>query len=63
MRPGLRGLTIGFVGAFLVATAGTGVASYRLALGTIERLADLQARGVLTAEEFQAKKAELLARL
>ncbi len=26
-------------------------------LGTIERLADLHARGVLTAEEFQAKKA------
>jgi hypothetical protein len=32
-------------------------------LGTIERLADLHARGVLTAPEFQAKKAELLARL
>ena len=32
-------------------------------LATIERLADLHARGVLTAEEFQAKKAELLARL
>ncbi len=32
-------------------------------LSTIERLADLHARGVLTAQEFQAKKAELLARL
>lgn len=32
-------------------------------LATIERLADLHTRGVLTAEEFQAKKAELLARL
>jgi Short C-terminal domain len=29
----------------------------------IERLADLHAKGVLTAEEFAAKKAELLARL
>ncbi len=32
-------------------------------LATIERLADLHARGVLTADEFQAKKAELLGRL
>jgi hypothetical protein len=29
----------------------------------IERLAELHARGVLTAEEFSAKKAELLSRL
>ncbi len=33
------------------------------ALGTIERLADLRARGILDEAEFQAKKAELLARL
>jgi hypothetical protein len=32
-------------------------------LGTIERLADLHARGVLTEQEFRDKKAELLARL
>jgi hypothetical protein len=32
-------------------------------IGIIERLADLHARGVLTDQEFQAKKAELLARL
>lgn len=32
-------------------------------LATIERLADLHARGVLTEQEFSAKKAELLARL
>nr|WP_238204465.1 SHOCT domain-containing protein [Methylobacterium aerolatum] len=32
-------------------------------LTTIERLADLHKRGVLTDQEFQAKKAELLARL
>ncbi len=30
---------------------------------TIERLADLQQKGILSAEEFAAKKAELLARL
>jgi hypothetical protein len=30
---------------------------------TIERLADLRAKGILTDEEFQAKKAELLGRL
>lgn len=32
-------------------------------LGTIERLAELHGRGVLTDEEFAQKKAELLARL
>ena len=29
----------------------------------IERLADLHARGILTADEFQAKKTDLLSRL
>jgi hypothetical protein len=32
-------------------------------LATIERLAELHARGVLTEREFSDKKAELLARL
>jgi Short C-terminal domain len=32
-------------------------------LGTIQKLADLHAAGVLSADEFSAKKAELLARL
>ena len=32
-------------------------------LSLIERLAELRAKGVLTEEEFAAKKAELLARL
>lgn len=32
-------------------------------LGLLEKLADLQARGILSAEEFAAKKTELLARL
>ena len=32
-------------------------------LATLERLAELHARGVLTEQEFSAKKAELLARL
>ena len=31
--------------------------------GKIERLAELHARGILTAQEFEAKKAELLGRL
>jgi hypothetical protein len=30
---------------------------------TIEKLAGLRAKGILTEDEFQAKKAELLARL
>ena len=32
-------------------------------LATIERLAELHARGVLTEQEFAQKKGELLARL
>jgi membrane protease subunit (stomatin/prohibitin family) len=32
-------------------------------MGTLERLADLKAKGILTAEEFDAKKAELLKKL
>jgi hypothetical protein len=32
-------------------------------IGKIERLADLHAKGILTNEEFQSKKAELLSRL
>ena len=32
-------------------------------LATIEKLADLRARGILTDEEFSTKKAELLGRL
>jgi hypothetical protein len=32
-------------------------------LRTIEKLADLRQKGVLTEEEFAAKKSELLARL
>jgi hypothetical protein len=31
--------------------------------GSIERLADLRAKGVLSDDEFSAKKAELLSRL
>jgi hypothetical protein len=32
-------------------------------MATIEKLADLKAKGILTAEEFEAKKAELLKKL
>jgi hypothetical protein len=32
-------------------------------LATLQKLADLQAAGVLTSQEFNAKKAELLSRL
>ncbi|MBL7523611.1 SHOCT domain-containing protein [Frankia sp. CNm7] len=32
-------------------------------LATLDRLGDLHQRGILTDEEFAAKKAELLARL
>ncbi|MBU6438344.1 MAG: SPFH domain-containing protein [Betaproteobacteria bacterium] len=32
-------------------------------MGTIEKLADLKAKGILTAEEFESKKAELLKKL
>ncbi|EWS58007.1 hypothetical protein Y694_04078 [Methylibium sp. T29-B] len=32
-------------------------------MATIEKLADLKAKGILTDEEFAAKKAELLKKL
>ena len=32
-------------------------------MATLEKLADLKAKGILTAEEFDAKKAELLKKL
>jgi hypothetical protein len=32
-------------------------------MSTLEKLADLKAKGILTAEEFDAKKAELLKKL
>jgi class 3 adenylate cyclase len=32
-------------------------------MATIEKLADLEARGILTEEEFSAKKSELLRKL
>jgi len=32
-------------------------------MATIEKLADLKAKGILTAEEFEAKKGELLKKL
>jgi putative oligomerization/nucleic acid binding protein len=44
-----------------VAGGGAGPGGDPLAL--IERLAELHAKGILTAEEFAAKKAELLGRL
>lgn len=52
----------------LAAERSTGSGDHRLhhadaLLATIDKLADLHQRGVLTAEEFTAKKAELLARL
>ena len=53
--------------AFAVSLAGTasggGPTDPGTILATIERLSDLHQRGVLTDDEFAAKKAELLARL
>ncbi|MGQ0598469.1 SPFH domain-containing protein [Aquabacterium sp.] len=49
------------------ATAATGAASAGIQpdeiMATIEKLADLKARGILTEDEFSAKKAELLKKL
>jgi hypothetical protein len=52
-------------GSSAPAPAGSGAApaGYGEILGTIEKLADLRAKGVLTEAEFTAKKAELLSRL
>ena len=46
MKPGLRSLTVGFLAAFLVATAGTGYATYRLTIGTITDLVDRRIENV-----------------
>jgi hypothetical protein len=44
-------------------SSATGPTSSSDVLGAIERLGQLAARGILTDEEFKAKKAELLSRL
>lgn len=42
---------------------GTGAHSQDMILSTIDRLADMHQRGILSDEEFRVKRAELLARL
>jgi len=66
MKPSLRALTIGFLAAFLVATAGTGLATYRLTLGTIDRLVDRRIENVsalVAADGRRATAPRLLARI
>lgn len=46
MKPGLRALTVGFLTAFLIATAGTGIAIHVVTLGTIARLVDRRIENV-----------------
>jgi membrane protease subunit (stomatin/prohibitin family) len=49
-------------GAAAAAAAPVGVRPDEV-MATLEKLADLKAKGILTAEEFDAKKAELLKKL
>jgi hypothetical protein len=50
-------------GTFNTPTASQGNAQYNDVFATIEKLADLRAKGVLSDDEFASKKAELLGRL
>ena len=52
----------GAAAAAAAAGAGGGVKPEEV-MATIERLADFKAKGILTQEEFDAKKAELLKKL
>lgn len=66
MKPSLRALTVGFLAAFLLATAGTGLATYRLTLGTIDRLVDRRIENVsalVAAGGARATAPVLLARI
>jgi signal transduction histidine kinase len=66
MKPSLRALTAGFLAAFLLATAGTGLATYRLTLGTIDRLVDRRIENVsalVAADGARATAPVLLARI
>lgn len=66
MKPSLRALTVGFLAAFLLATAGTGLATYRLTLGTIDRLVDRRIENVsalVAADGARATAPVLLARI
>jgi membrane protease subunit (stomatin/prohibitin family) len=56
------GLQGGASGAAAAAAQAVGVKPEEV-MATLEKLGDLKAKGILTAEEFDAKKAELLKKL
>jgi len=57
-----QGLQGGAAGAVQAATAAAGIKPDEV-MATLEKLAELKAKGILTEEEFAAKKAELLKKL
>ena len=57
-----QNLQAGLAGAAAPAAAPVGVRPDEV-MATLEKLADLKAKGILTQEEFDAKKAELLKKL
>jgi membrane protease subunit (stomatin/prohibitin family) len=57
-----QNLAAGLQTAPAAAPAAAGVKPEEV-MGTLEKLADLKSKGILTQEEFDAKKAELLKKL
>ncbi|GAA0674600.1 signal transduction histidine kinase [Sphingomonas insulae] len=63
MKPGLRALTVGFLAAFLIATAGTGIALHMVTLGTIARLVDRRIENVSAIVGRDPRATVVLARI
>lgn len=63
LNQGLQGQAAGAAGATAAAAAAAVGLKPEEVMATLEKLADLKARGILTEDEFSAKKAELLKKL
>ena len=62
LAAGLQGNTAGAAAAAAAAAQAAGVKPDDV-MATLEKLGELKAKGILTQEEFDAKKAELLKKL
>jgi membrane protease subunit (stomatin/prohibitin family) len=62
LAAGLQGNTAGAAAATAAAAQAAGVKPEDV-MATLEKLGELKAKGILTQEEFDAKKAELLKKL
>jgi membrane protease subunit (stomatin/prohibitin family) len=62
LQQGLQGAAAGAAAAAAPVAAAVGLKPEEI-MATLEKLADLKAKGILTEDEFSAKKAELLKKL